>query len=107
MEKIPHEELIYIKTQILDKIKDSLPTDMADAVWNAFKRVFPNDGMSRPCSCSSAGKYWGEIIKRTKEEVERLLAEPVVEEKQVEENLDIVTKDITFRPSKKKGKKAE
>ena len=105
MEKIPHEELIYIKTQILDKIKDSLPTDMADAVFKAFKRLFPQDTMSQPCTCSSAAKYWREIIDGSRNEVTRLLAEPVVEEKQVEENLVTSKNDITFAPERKKKNK--
>lgn len=105
MEKIPHEELIYIKTQILDKINEQLSTDMLDAVWNAFKRLFPNDGMSRPCSCSSAGKYWREIVDRSRNEVTKLLAEPVVEEKQVEEDLVTSKNDITFAPERKKKNK--
>ena len=92
MEKIPHEELIYIKTQILDKIKDSLPTDMADAVFKAFKRLFPQDTMSQPCTCSSAAKYWKQIIDRSRVELDRLLAEPIVEE-----NVVASKNDIKFR----------
>ena len=98
---IPKEELIYIKTQILDKIKDSLPTDMADAVFKAFKRLFPQDTMSQPCTCSSAAKYWKQIIDRSRVELDRLLAEPIVEE-----NVVASKNDITFRESKKTKRKS-
>jgi len=74
-DKIPYDELVYIKTQILDKIKDSLPSDMAGAVFTAFKRLYPTDTMSQPCTCSSAGKYWRDIIQRSREEIEKQLAE--------------------------------
>ena len=98
---IPKEELIYIKTQILDKINDSLPTDMADAVFKAFKRLFPQDTMSQPCTCSSAAKYWKQIIDRSRVELDRLLAEPIVEE-----NVVASKNDITFREPKKTKRKS-
>ena len=98
---IPKEELIYIKTQILDKIKDSLPTDMADAVFKAFKRLFPQDTMSQPCTCSSAAKYWKQIIDRSRVELDRLLAEPIVEE-----NVVASKNDITLREPKKTKRKS-
>ena len=106
---IPKDELLYIKLEILDKIKDTLPTDKADAVWNAYKRLFPEDNQPRPCTCSSAGKYWNDFIKRSREKVTELLAEydkPKVEEKTVEENLVESKNDIIFAPSKK-GRKSK
>lgn len=97
MEKIPYDELVYIKTQIFDKIHDTLPTDMANATFTAFKRLFPQDTMSQPCTCSSAGKYWGEIIKRSKEELEKQLAEYLVAQEE----------DVNLSKSKKSRKKTE
>lgn len=104
---IPKEELQYLKLEIFDKIGDTLPSNYIDAVWRGFNRLFPGDTTPRPCGCSSGGRYWAEIIKRCRVELDRLLAEPIVEEKQVEENVATPKNDITFRPSKKKGKKAE
>ena len=74
-DKIPYDELVYIKTQILDKIKDSLPSDMAGAVFTAFKRLFPSDTTIQPCTCSSASKYWRDIIQRSREEIEKQMKE--------------------------------
>ena len=104
---IPKDELLYIKLEILDPIKDTLPTDKIDAVWNAYQRLFPEDKNPRPCSCSSAGKYWNDFIKRSREKVIELLAEydkPKVEEKTIEEDLAVSKNDIIFAPSKKSRK---
>jgi hypothetical protein len=58
--------------------------------------------MNRPCSCGSAGKYWKQIIDRSREEVSRLLAQYENEVKvEVVESKD----DITFTPVKKSKKK--
>ncbi len=96
-EKIPYDELIYIKTEILDPIRDTLPTDKADAVFKAYQRLFPEDKQPRPCTCSSASKYWGDFIKRSKEKVEILL----------QEYLDTQKKDVNVISAKKGRKKAE
>jgi hypothetical protein len=96
-DKIPYDELVYIKTEILDPIRDTLPTDKADAVFKAYQRLFPEDKQPRPCTCSSASKYWGDFIKRSKEKVEILL----------QEYLDTQKKDVNVTSSKKGRKKAE
>lgn len=99
MEKIPLGELQYLKHEIFDKIGDTLPSNYIDAVWRGFTRLFPNDTTPRPCGCSSGGKYWAEIIKRCRVELDRLLAEV---------DLDTPKNDITFRePKKGKRKSAE
>jgi len=99
---IPKDELLYIKLEILDPIKDTLPTDKIDAVWNAYQRLFPEDKNPRPCSCSSAGKYWNDFIKRSKEKIEILLAEYDKPKEDLVEPKD----DITFT-SAKKGRKVK
>jgi len=109
IEKIPYDELVYIKTQILDPIGDTLPTDKANAVFKSYQRLFPDDKQPQPCTCSSASKYWAEFIKRSREKVTELLAEynkPKIEEKTIEENLVESKNDIIFAPSKK-GRKSK
>jgi len=102
IEKIPYDELVYIKTQILDPIRDTLPTDKIDAVWNAYQRLFPEDKNPKPCSCSSSGKYWADFIKRSKEKIEILLVEYQTPKEDLVEPKD----DIIFTPAKK-GRKVK
>jgi len=97
IEKIPYDELVYIKTEILDPIKDTLPTDKANAVFKSYQRLFPDDKQPQPCTCSSASRYWGDFIKRSKEKVEILL----------QEYLDTQKKDVNVISAKKGRKKAE
>ena len=99
-EKIPYDELIYIKTEILDPIRDTLPTDKANAVFKSYQRLFPDDKQPQPCTCSSASKYWGDFIKRSKEKIEILLAEYNKPKVDLVEPKD----DIIFAPSKKSRK---
>ena len=94
MSQIPKSELLYLKTQIFDHLTDTLPSNYIDAVWRGFTTLFPGDPTPRPCGCSSGGKYWGEIIKRSKAELERLLNEV---------DLEIQNEGINL-PKPKKGK---
>jgi hypothetical protein len=96
MSQIPKSELLYLKTQIFDHLTDTLPSNYIDAVWRGFTTLFPNDPTPRPCGCSSGGKYWGEIIKRSKAELERLLNEV---------DLEIRNEDINLNKSSKSRKK--
>ena len=100
--RIPKDELLYLKIEILDKIGQTLDTRFTDAVWNGFRRLFPTDTMNRPCSCGSAGKYWAQIIERSRVEVSKLLAEY---ENEVKVDLVKPEDSITFTPSKKSKKK--
>ena len=96
MSQIPKSELLYLKTQIFDHLTDTLPSNYIDAVWRGFTTLFPNDPTPRPCGCSSGGKYWGEIIKRSKAELERLLNEV---------DLETQNEDINLSKSSKSRKK--
>ena len=97
-DKIPYEELMYLKLEIFDKIRDSLPTDLANPIFTAFKRLYPTDTMSQPCTCSSAGRYWKDIIDRSRVEIEKQMAEHLATPKE----------DINVTPAKKgKRKSAE
>ena len=101
--RIPKEELLYMKVEILDKIgPTTLDSRFVDAVWNGFRRLFPTDTMNRPCSCGSAGKYWAQIIERSRVEVSRLLAEY---ENEVKVEVVEPENGITFTPVKKSKKK--
>lgn len=93
-DKIPYDELVYIKTEILDPIRDTLPTDKANAVFKSYQRLFPDDKQPQPCTCSSASRYWGDFIKRSKEKVEILL----------QEYLDTQKKDVNVISAKKSRK---
>lgn len=57
--------------QIVETVKDRIPTNMANAVWYLHNKILGTKE-KQPCTCASSGKHWLRAYSTIKEFVERV-----------------------------------
>lgn len=54
---------------LAETIKDYLPTDKVNLVWNAYKKISGNVNEPQPCTCPSSGNLWAKAVNAIREYV--------------------------------------
>lgn len=57
--------------QIVESVRDRIPTDKANAVWYLHNKILGTKE-KQPCTCASSGKHWLRAFTTIKEFVQRV-----------------------------------
>lgn len=64
------EEYQQLKDTVIP-IKEFIPDSHLSLIWNFYMRL-EGRREPQPCSCASAGKYWGAAVSRLKEFIKQI-----------------------------------